>query len=185
MRFLSMMLVASLPLLSFAQKKAELSWPAMTVDPKTNLITYSGVSELAGASAGDLYDRTMEWVKVYYKNYAEKLRKSDRDAGEIEIFNRFPIYAYDAKGVKTTTRQGLVQYTLKIQFKDGRYKYTLSELNLKATSYQPLEPWLDREDADAKNHSYYMTDIDAEIQADLKAMKEAIAKGPAKAGDDW
>ena len=186
MRLLTLMLLASIPFASIAQKKKdELSWPAMELDASTNLITYSEVPEVAGVSANDLYDRAMQWGNGYYKNFAEKLRKNDKEAGEMEIFARFPFFAYDKKGVKTTSRQGLAQYTLKIMFKDGRYKYTVTDLNVKATSYQPLEPWLDREDPNAENHAYYMTDIDAEIRDVTKSLKEGMASGTKESEDDW
>ncbi|MFT6211234.1 MAG: hypothetical protein ACJATE_001867 [Bacteroidia bacterium] len=185
MRILALVLSAVLPFSVLAQKKGELSWPAMELDPSTNLITYLGVPEVAGATAADLYDRAFKWGQDYYKNFGEKLRTQDKEGGEIEIFARFPIFAYDKKGEKTVSRQGLAQYTLTIRFRAGRYKYTLTDLNLKSQSYQPLEAWLDREDTNATNHSYYMTDVDAEITATLKSMTEAIATDAEKATDDW
>jgi hypothetical protein len=185
MRIIALMLLASLPFSLLAQKKGELSWPAMNVDAKTNLITYTDVPEVAGVSAQDLFDRAMAWGGEYFKNFAEKVRKQDKENGELEIFNRIPVYAYDSKGVKTTSRQGLAQYTISIRFRDGRYKYTVTDLNMKAASYQPLEAWLDREDPHAAYHCYYLTDIDADIQATIASMKEALAKAPAKSSDDW
>lgn len=186
MRIMLLMLIASIPFTTQAQKKNnELSWPPMEVDAKTNLITYSEVLEVAGASAAELFDRAMKWGGEHYKNFAEKLRKQDKAAGEIEIFARIPFYAYDKKGVKTTNRQGLAQYTLTIMFKDGRYKYTVTDLNMKATSYMPLEPWLDREDPNAENHSYYLTDIDADIRATIKSLKDAMAVSGEGSEDDW
>lgn len=186
MRLLTFLLIAVLPFGAIAQKKnKELSWPAMELDAKTNLITYSEVPEVAGATKDQLFDRAMKWGTDYYKNFAEKLRKQDKTAGEIEIFARFPFYAYDKKGVKTTSRQGLAQYTLTIKLKDGRYKYTVTDLNMKATSYQPLEPWLDREDSNARNHSFYLTDIDEEIREVLKGLKAALASDGEGSSDDW
>lgn len=178
------MLIASIPFLSTAQKKDELSWPEMKVDAKTNLITYTEVPEVPGTK-DELFARAMSWGEGYYKNFAEKLRKQDASEGTMEIFARFPFYAYDKKGVKTTSRQGLAQYTLTIMFKDGRYKYTVTDLNFKATSYQPLEAWLDREDPNARNHSFYMTDIDAEIVNVINSLKKAMATAGEKSGNDW
>ena len=185
MRILAFVLLAVLPFSLLAQKKGELSWPEMKVDPSTNLITYSDVPEVVGVSAQDLYDRAFKWGQDHYKNFGEKLRKQDKDGGEIEIFARFPIFVYDKKGVKTTSRQGLAQYTLTFRFRDGRYKYTITKLNLKEQSHQPLEKWLDREDSNAANHSYYLTDVDAEITATIKSMTKAIATDATKAADDW
>ena len=177
--------MVSIPFISSAQKKKdELSWPAMKVDAKTNLIIYSEVPEVPGTK-DELFDRAMKWGSGNYKNFAEKLRKQDKPAGSMEIFARFPFYAYDKKGNKTTSRQGLAQYTLTIMFKDGRYKYTVTDLNFKATSYQPLEAWLDREDPNARNHSFYLTDIDAEIVETIDSLKKAMAFADAKSEDDW
>jgi len=111
MRIFALMLLASLSINAFGQKRGELNWPAMQVDPKTNLITYTEVPEVGGVSAADIYDRAMKWGGEYFKNFSEKLKKQDKTAGEMEIFYRFPIYAYDKKGVKTTTKQGLAQFS--------------------------------------------------------------------------
>ncbi len=185
MRVITLVLLALLPFSLLAQKKAELNWPAMELDPSTNLITYSGVPEVDGVSAQELFDRAMKWGAEYHKNFGEKLRKQDRENGEIEIFARFPIFAYDAKGVRTTSRQGLAQYTMTLRFRDGRYKYVVTELNLKATSAEPLEKWLDRDDPNARNHAFYLTDVDTEIQNMIENMTKAIAKSPDAPKDDW
>lgn len=167
-----------------AQKKNQPTWPELNIDSKTNLISYSEVPKVDGIAAADLYDRAYEWLNGYYKNPAEKLRKSDKDAGEIEVFARFPIYVYDKKGVKTASRQGLVQYTLTLLFKDGRYKYEITKLNHKSTSYQPLEKWLDRDDPNAMNHAFYLTDVDAELKDVIASLKKAMSTTE-KAEDDW
>ena len=184
MRILTLVLLAVLPFSLFAQKKTELTWPELNIDSKTNLISYTEVPKVDGVSAADLYDKGYGWLKGYYKNHVEKLRKSDKDAGEIEVFGRFPIYAYDKKGVKTTSQQGLVQYTLTIMLKDGRYKYEITKLNHKTKSYQPIEKWLDREDSNATNHSFYLTDIDAELKDVAASLKKAMLTTE-KEEDDW
>ncbi len=182
---ITLVLLTALSFNVAAQKKTELVWPSLNIDKQTELITYTAVPEVAGVLAPDLYDRAFEWVKGYYKNYAEKLRKNDREAGEIEVFGRFPIYAYDKKGVKTNSTQALIQYTLKLMFKDGRYKYEISSFNEKATSNQPLEKWLDKEDVDAANHALYLKDIDDEMKELIKGMKSAIASPKKAAADEW
>ena len=185
MRIIALMLIATIPFIASAQKKKEeLSWPAMKIDAKTNLISYSEVPEVPGTK-DELYARAMKWGGTHYKNFAEKLRKQDKGEGVIEIFARFPFFAYDKKGNKTTSRQGLAQYTMTIMFKDGRYKYTVTDLNVKAISYQPLEAWLDREDPNARNHSFYLTDIDAEIVKTVDSLKKTMAIAGEKSEDDW
>lgn len=172
---------------AFAQKTKLPEYPPMPVDKDSKLITYEGVGKVDGTSAGELYDRAFEWVKGYYKNPMEKLRRQERENGEMEVFARFPIYAYDKKGARTTSQAGLMQYTMTLQFKDGRYKYTITNLNVKATSNQPIDGWLtDKEnDPNADNHVYQLIDIDNELNALIKDMTEKIAAKASKDGDDW
>lgn len=182
---LLIMIILAVP--AFAQKNKGPEYPSMPVNESSKLITYEGVSKVPESSAGELYDRALEWVKEYYKNPMEKLRKQDRENGEMEVFGRFSIYAYDKKGNKTTSQAGLLQYTLELQFKDGRYKYVISKFNVKAQSYQPIDPWLlDKEnDPNADNHVYQLIDIDKEMTDLIESMTEKIGAKADKEGDDW
>jgi len=184
---LLLMTLAAVTLPALAQKTKLPEYPPIPVDKDSERITYEGVGKVDGKSSGELYDRAFEWVKAYYKNPMEKLRKQDRDNGEMEVFARFPIFAYDKKGVKTTSQSGLIQYTMTLQFKDGRYKYIITDLNLKATSNQPIDTWLtDKEnDPNADNHVYQLIDIDSELNALIKDMTEKIAAKASSGGDDW
>ncbi|MCF8256126.1 MAG: DUF4468 domain-containing protein [Flavobacteriales bacterium] len=182
-----LMSLAMLSMSAMAQKTKLPPYPPMPVSKETKLITYEGVGKVDGKSSGELYDRAFEWVKTYYKNPMEKLRRQERDNGEMEVFARFPIFAYDKKGEKTSSQSGLIQYTLTLQFKDGRYKYVITDLNMKATSNPPIDGWLtDKEnDPNADNHVYQLIDIDTELNALIKDMTHKIAAKADKAGDDW
>jgi len=155
------LLVATMSIPAIAQRSKPLPYPAMKVDETTKMITYEGVGKVDGVTA--------------------------KDNGEIEIFARFPIYAYDKKGEKTTSNAGLIQYTMILQFKDGRYKYLVNGLNLKAQSHQPIDSWLIDKDKDpnADNHAYQLRDIDLEINALIKDMLQNVAKKQEAKGDDW
>ena len=181
------LLVATMSTPAVAQRSKPLPYPAMKVDETTKMITYEGVGKVDGVTAKDLYSKAIEWVKSYHKNPTEKLRRQDEANGEIEIFARFPIYAYDKKGEKTTSNAGLIQYTMILQFKDGRYKYVVNGLNLKAQSHQPIDSWLIDKDKDpnADNHAYQLRDIDLEINAMIKDMLQNVAKKQEAKGDDW
>ena len=55
---------------------------------------------------------------------------------------RFKIYnAPDKTGLKTDA--GLVQYTITLAVKEGRFRYELTEFNWKQLSYYPCERWMD------------------------------------------
>lgn len=177
--------ILSMPAMAQQSKLPE--YPPIPVNKDSKRITYDGVGKVDGKSSGELYDRAFEWMKTYYKNPMEKLRKQDRDNGEMEIFARFPIFAYDKKGAKTTSQAGLIQYTMTLQFKDGRYKYIITNLNMKATSNQPIDAWFtDKEnDPNADNHVYQLIDIDNEMNVLIKDMTEKIAAKASSGGDDW
>lgn len=168
----------------FAQKNS-VQIPEMPIDEDSGLITYSDKGAVDDATASDLYDRAYNWGKGNYKNYAEKLRVQDKENGRMEIFGRFSIYAHDKKGALTTSKIGLIQYTLGIDFKDGRYRYNLSKINQKASSYSPIEPWLDGSDDNASNNAYKLMDIDTHIQELIAGLNKAMMTAPNSAEDDW
>ena len=184
MRHIFLLAVMALSTVVFAQKN-KVQLPELPMDEETGLISYSEVVTVDGASAPDLYDRAFDWGKNYYKNFGEKLRKEDKEGGRLEIFGRFTIYAHDNKGNVTTSKIGLIQYTLGIDLKDGRYRYTISEFNQKSGSYLACETWLDPEDVNMSNNAYKLMDIDSEMQSLLKDFKQAMSTAPAAKKDDW
>lgn len=168
---------------AFGQKN-KVQLPKMPVNSETGLITYSGNTTLGSASAADLYDRAFKWAMSYYKNPAEKLRKQDKENGRMEIFARFKIYAHDKKGELTTSQIGLVQYSMDIDFKDGKYRYIIHKINERASSYKPVEAWLKADDPNMANNAYKLMDMDAEIKKVIASFQTAMTTVP-KAEDDW
>ena len=184
MRHIFLLAFMAISTIGFAQKN-KVKIPEMPINEETGLIEYADNDAVNGASASDLYDRAYNWGKGYYKNYAEKLRVQDKENGRMEIFGRFLIFAHDKKGAVTSGKIGLIQYTLGIDFKEGRYRYNLSKINQKAASYSPVENWLDGSDANASNNAYKLIDIDTHIQELLAALNKALNTAPKAAEDDW
>lgn len=181
--FLLLMAVAATLSVS-AQKNKEIQWPDLPIDADSKLITYTEVVSVDGVSAGDLYDRFIKWFNGEFKNPSEKLRKTDKDAGEIEAFIRYKIYNKDKDGNQASDA-GLAQFTIKVMFKDGRYKYTVTDLNHKRNSYFALEQWMDKDDEMAEKHADYLTQVDTEIRRIVDAMKKGVADSGEKPADDW
>ncbi|MFN8154818.1 MAG: DUF4468 domain-containing protein [Bacteroidia bacterium] len=159
--------------------------PKLPVDEKSGLITYTKVTEITGTTAGVLYQRALEWANKYYKNPADVIRERDSIGGQIVCKARFKIMnPADKKGVATDA--GNVMYTLKIQFKDGRYRYELTEINWKQQSYYPCERWMDKTVQSYKpEFDYYLQQTDASIRETLKAMEKALSAAPAAKKEDW
>lgn len=112
------------------------------IDKDTQLITYQEVVTQSG-TADELYIRAIEWINTKYKNPADVCRVRNRESGVIEILHRFEIIN-DEENNKLIA--GIVNYTLKIEFKPGRYRYTLSDLTLRQSSRFPIEKWMDKTD---------------------------------------
>lgn len=159
--------------------------PKLPVDDKTGLITYNKVTEITGTNAATLYQRALDWANKYYKNPTDVIRERDSVAGQIVCKARFKIMnPADKKGVATDA--GNVMYTLKIQFKDGRYRYELSEINWKQQSYYACERWMDKTVQTYKpEFDYYLQQTDASVRETLKSMEKALSTPPSAKTEDW
>lgn len=124
---------------TFAQ---EVETMALPVDEDTQLVSYKDVMSMPG-TADELYIRAIEWVNTRYKNPADACRIRNRESGVIEIAHRFEIIN-DVDGNKLIA--GIVNYSLKLEFKPGRYRYILSDLILKQSTRFPIERWMDKEE---------------------------------------
>ena len=172
---------------TFAQKKnAVEAPPELPIDNVTHLITYDGVLEVKGVSAHELYQRMQQWFRSYYKNPKEVIREEDSVANRMTGKPRFRIQQpADKNGLRTDA--GLVQYTISVATKDGRYRYQLSEFNWKQASYYACERWLDT-NSPSWNPAYneYLRQVDSTVEQVLTSLQEALstAKGQ-KSKDDW
>lgn len=185
MKHILIMLLVAVSTTGVAQKKNSVEIPQLPKNAETGLIAYSARHAVDGVSSGDLYDRAFKWAGDNYKNLGEKLRVQNREEGRLEIFGRFPVFAHDKKGELTNSKIALVQYTFGIDFKDGKYRYSLSKINQKASSYQPIEQWEDPNDPNRSNNAYKLIDIDLHIQALLEGFNKAVQTAPKDKKDDW
>lgn len=158
--------------------------PKMPMDDEKKLITYTGIVETAG-SQKELFNKSLAWFNSYYKNPTEKLRSADSGRYSIEGFIRFKIYNPENKdGLKTDA--GMVQYTLLLDFKDGKFKYTITNINWKQTSYYAIEKWLDKTDKYYTPYfDYYLVQTDDELRKVIKDLTAYMKKPQTKKEDNW
>lgn len=97
----------------------------LNIDSTTNLITYSGVVEQEESGSDSLYIRA--------KRFGEQLFGKSKSVFEVEkrgqklVMNgSIPAYAYTSKYTKRAI--GAYEFKLTIWIKEGRYKYTISNL---------------------------------------------------------
>lgn len=175
-------ILISAVLLSASQLKAQNTPAKMPVDPDTKLITYKEVVTSAGTPA-ELYIRAIAWVNKQYKNAAEATKVRDPESGLIEIVHRFEITKTEQA---TTLLAGVVDYSLKLELKDGRYRYTITNFNLKSVSRQPIEQWMDK-----KSQIYspafddYLKQVDDQTNKLIDGLKVAMQPPAVKKPDTW
>jgi hypothetical protein len=115
----------------------------LPVDQNTGLITYQDVVQTEG-NKDELWNRLIGWVNTHYVNPTDATRVRNRENGLVEIVHRFRIFNEGEDGIQNDA--GIILYTLKIELREGRYRYTLNNFTLRQAARFPVERWLDKSD---------------------------------------
>jgi hypothetical protein len=178
---LCLMLLGAGSLNAFSQQPT----PAanLPVEPDSKKIMFRGVVDQEGTVAY-LYDRAIEWFGYYYVNAQSVYSVQDKVNGKIEGTGRMKIFYMDEKaGVQR--EGGLILYQIKLELRDNKYRYTVTDFNLKATSRFPVEKWMDKSDpAYNPNWDSYLYQVDTTMQRLVTTLKEKMKPKVAKK-DEW
>ncbi|MCX6234919.1 MAG: DUF4468 domain-containing protein [Bacteroidetes bacterium] len=153
------------------------------VDPDTRLIVYQEVVYEEGTK-NDFFNRAVNWINKTYKNPSGITSVRDPQTGKIEGSYRFRIYTSNNEGINMDW--GTILYSFKLEFKDGRYRYTFDNFLLQAQSSFPLERWLDKNDpvynetCDPK-----LMKVDEQMKDLIASLKKFMKPPPAKKDDNW
>ena len=182
-RFSLFILLLSVAVLGFSQKKTTTPVaPDMPIDDETQLITYQEVIQEKG-SATELYDRAMKWAKTFYKNTAEVIKSADREKGIIDFRSSVRIYSHQKDGSKLT--KNVVYYNFKLQCREGRYRYTITDFNEKAAAACPIEKWMNPEDKKWDPECFLnLQEVDEQIQALISSLVDGMQPEVVKE-DEW
>jgi hypothetical protein len=104
----------------YAQTQEETALP---VDTETKRVTYTGVVAVAGADKNELYTRAKLWASLTYDQVQDVIKVDEKEAGLLVL------RAYTDLPVAQTSSQPTnyeLGYTMLLNFKDGRYKYTIT-----------------------------------------------------------
>ena len=154
----------------------------MPVDPETKKITYKEVVTVAGTPA-ELFNRAIEWTNKQYKNPVDATKVRDQASGVIEIIHRIEL---KRKEQGATLTAGIVDYSMKLEMKDGRFRYTITNFNVKDISRQPLEHYMDKLD-----QSYipawddYLKQVDDYTRKMIESLKLGMQAPAPKKPDTW
>ena len=113
------------------------------------------------------------------------MRAVDSLRGTIAGKARFKIYnPADKSGLRTDA--GNVEYSVSLGCKDGRFRYTITDINWKQASYYPIERWEDTTaQSYTKRYLYYLEETDSLIFEIRKNLESFMKTSPAEKKDDW
>lgn len=164
-----------------AQKNEAIEAPSFPLNDDNTLITYKKVVDEKGTK-DELYERGLAWFKKFYKNPTDVIREKDKENYKIKGIARFEtsVQEKDLKTIKKT-----IEYTITLEFKDGRYRYTISNFNIKSLSYFPLERWLNKKDAQySTGNNPYLVQVDDYVIKLLDSLEKEMQEKEKKS-DNW
>lgn len=156
--------------------------PNLPIDPDTKLIQYRDVISQEGTK-DILYDRGAEWIRSYYVNPGSVTKVQDKVNGKIEGTGRLRLYFFNSDNTRTDA--GMVFYDFRLEFKDNKYRYTLTNFSLKGISRIPLEKWMNKNDPSYNPQmENYLYQVDTTSQNLIIKLKEGMKPKVIKK-DEW
>lgn len=95
------------------------------VTAQDSTFTISKVVKVDSVLKEALYTRAKLWIATSYNSAQNVIQLDDKENNTIVVKALFSVTA--SAGLMSRQEEGLVKYTLTIQCKDGRYKYTLED----------------------------------------------------------
>ncbi|MCX7696449.1 MAG: DUF4468 domain-containing protein [Bacteroidales bacterium] len=155
----------------------------LPIDSITQKITYKEVVQVEG-SKDSLYNRAIAWIHSYFKNPQGVTKVRDPQNGLIIGDHRIRMVDTQKDGSKINSNT-VVEYTFKIELKDGKYRYTFTDFEMKATSKFPLERWLNKADPSySPLWETYIPQVDEHIREVIQSLKKGM-QPKKKVKDEW
>lgn len=157
--------------------------PAIPVDPETKKIMYRAVVDQQG-DPNYLYDKAIAWFAYYYPNPQAVYSVQDKVNGKVEGVARIKVYTKDEKsGVRV--EGPMLQYLIKLEFKENKYRYTITDFRIKNASGWAVEKWMNKSDPSYNPvWESYLYQIDTTMQrlqsTLIEKMKPTVVKK-----DEW
>lgn len=158
--------------LSAQKPSQQLPVPDLPIDERTHLVTYQDVVKQEGTPQV-LYSRAKAWVKKYYKNTAEVIKKDDAEKCVLHLRSSVRIFSKQKDG--TMMQKNIVYYNFRLECREGRYRYTITDFNERATAAAPIENWF-KTDTPYWSPSQYewLIQIDGQIKELINSLEEGM-----------
>ncbi|MDG1477632.1 MAG: DUF4468 domain-containing protein [Vicingaceae bacterium] len=173
---------------TFAQKKKKKKDEVQLTPPtfvmKEGKVVYSEVVPVSGVKPEELYKRCYNWFNAFYKNPGGVIKENVANE-KIKGKARIPLFLEDANTL-TQTRAGLMNYTITVGIKDGKYRYTITRINKKSQSYLGIEKLISDNEKEYKmSNVTYMIQTDKYMKDLIDNLKKSMASSTEKKSDDW
>ena len=158
--------------------------PPFEYDEETKMVIFTAVVPVEGVSKDSLYDLSLDWIRKYYKNSTTVMQVQDKEAGILEGRHSFYVMR-EVNGQET--RGDLIKYSFKIQIKDGRYKYTITKINVQKAAYYGIENWINDDDksSDYEIQSYLEQIYNFFTEEYIPSMEAGIQPKKVKVEEEW
>lgn len=172
-----------LPVSSSAQKNQPTP-PDLPRNEETGQVYYMEVLPMEGIDKLELFKRSMNWMKSYYKNPGAFLETADSVNGQLLMKPQFAAYRTLKNEVKA--QSAIVKYTLEIGFKDGKYRYEIKDVNIKAASYYPIERLFNEQDPNVADNYNTLSEAGKSFAELINNLKESMKEPSVKVKkDEW
>lgn len=161
--------IALLPVISFGQKTPPAPMPDMPIDSITKLVSYSAVIAKPNTSQRELYFRADAWIKSYFKNPTGVIQSMDTTKWTIELKHGFDTHKTTETGA--TLIQATFKYSITLNFKEGKFRYTITNFSKKDVTQFPVEKMLDDNDPHRDWNVEVLQQLDDHIMELLQSLK--------------
>lgn len=134
--------------------------------------------------SSELYARALKWANEFYTNPSQAIQSKVANES-IEIKARVRLTETDRKG--NVTPSGYMNYTLTLQFKDGKYRYVISKIHQTASSYFDASKWedTDSDTYDSKRYPGYVEQTVTYFDEMIASLKKGMNKPSVEEKSDW
>lgn len=154
----------------------------LTVDPTIGSVRIQEVVDVGGAAPDDLHARASHWFNTYFTNPNSVIKTNDEEQGIVGGQHTINIYNKQ----KDNILKGKVKYQVKIEAKDGRYRYTVEDIFFVRQPKLYIHEWMEDTDENRKFNQQYVTQVEDHMQELIGNLKETMAQPvPGAKSDDW
>lgn len=176
--------IAMLAVVPAFSQKEKLVPPEMPRNDENNQVYFMEVVSMDGVGQLELFKRARNWVKSYYKNPTAFIDEMDSVNGKLVMKPQFATYRILKNDVKA--QSAIVKYTLVVGFKEGKYRYEIKDLNLKAPSYFPIEKLFNEQDPNMADNYNTLNEANQTILDLINNLKETMKEPSTKVKkDEW